>query len=156
MARKDGSESDGTLLVRYMARPRHPDLDPMTYVEFGSKCRLEKHDPGKEIHALEILEDEYPTRPRMRIRFYEEGHITVSRIQMVYPRHGDVFYLRPSFCTVVLGTGSTFALSMDLLIQLTRMLLARWVFLIIATKEAFEELLTLAQLLHNFDGFLLY
>jgi hypothetical protein len=30
----------------------------------------------------------------MRIRFYEEGHITVSRIQMVYPRHGDVFYLR--------------------------------------------------------------
>jgi hypothetical protein len=46
------------------------------------------------MHDLEILEDEYPTRPRMRIRFYEEGHITVSRIQMVYTRHGDVFYLR--------------------------------------------------------------
>jgi hypothetical protein len=30
----------------------------------------------------------------MRIRFYKDGHITVSRLQMVYPRHGDVFYLR--------------------------------------------------------------
>jgi hypothetical protein len=30
----------------------------------------------------------------MRIRFYQDGHVGVSRIQMVYPRHGDVFYLR--------------------------------------------------------------
>jgi hypothetical protein len=94
MARKNGSESDATLLVRYMARPRHPDLDSMTYVEFGSKCRLEKHDPGVEMHPLQVLEDEHPGRPRMRIRFYGQGHIGVCRIQMVYPRHGDVFYLR--------------------------------------------------------------
>jgi hypothetical protein len=77
-----------------MARPHHPDLDDLTYVEFGAKCRLEKHDPDKEMHPLQILEDEYPGRPRMRIRFYQPGHIAVSRIQMVYPRHGDVFYLR--------------------------------------------------------------
>jgi hypothetical protein len=84
MSRKDGSESDSTLLVRYMTRPRHPELDNMTYVEFGSKCRLEKHDPEQEIHPLQILEDEYPGRPRMRIRFYKLGHVGVSRIQMVY------------------------------------------------------------------------
>jgi hypothetical protein len=94
MARKDGSESDGTLLVRYMARPRHPDLDNLTYIEFGSKCRLEKHVPTQEMHPLQILETEYPTRPRMRIRFYKETHVGICRIQMVYPRHGDVFYLR--------------------------------------------------------------
>jgi hypothetical protein len=94
MARKDGSESDGTLLVRYMARPRHPGLDNLTYIEFGSRCRLVKHDPTKQMHILEILEDEYPTRPRMRIRFYQDSHVGISRLQMVYPRHGDVFYLR--------------------------------------------------------------
>jgi hypothetical protein len=94
MARKDGSESDATLLVRYMDRPRHPRLDNMTYLDFGSQCRLIKHIPTDDMHPLDILEDEYPTRPRMRIRFYKEGHITVSRLQMVYPRHGDVFYLR--------------------------------------------------------------
>jgi hypothetical protein len=50
MARKNGSESDATLLVRYMSRPRHPELDDLTYVEFGSRCRLEKHDPDEEMH----------------------------------------------------------------------------------------------------------
>jgi hypothetical protein len=29
----------------------------------------------------------------MRIRFYKDSHITASRLQMVYPHHGDVFYL---------------------------------------------------------------
>jgi hypothetical protein len=42
---------------------------------------------------LQILEDDHP-RPQMRIRFYQPEHIGVCRIQMVYPRHGDVFYLR--------------------------------------------------------------
>jgi hypothetical protein len=93
MARKNGSESDATLLVRYMSRPHHPELDNITYVEFGSKCRLEKHDPDQPMHPLQILENEFPGRPRMRIRFYQPGHIGVCRIQMVYPRHGDVFYL---------------------------------------------------------------
>lgn len=94
MARKDGSESDGTLLVRYMTRPRHPRLDTMTYLEFGAQCRLVTHDPEKELHELEVLENEIPGHPRMRIRFYQDGHVGISRIQMVYPRHGDVFYLR--------------------------------------------------------------
>ena len=94
MARKNGSESDATLLVRYLSRPCHPLLDDLTYVEFGSQCRLEKHDPNEEMHPLQVLEDEYPNRPRMRIRFYKPGHVTVCRIQMVYPRHGDVFFLR--------------------------------------------------------------
>lgn len=94
MARKNDSQSDATLLVRYLARPKHPDLDNLTYVEFGSKCRLESHDPNKEMHDLDVLEDLYPDRPQMRIRFYQPGHVGVCRIQMVYPRHGDVFYLR--------------------------------------------------------------
>lgn len=66
MARKDGSESDGTLLVRYMTRPRHPRLDTMTYLEFGAQCRLVTHDPEKELHELEVLENEIPGHPRMR------------------------------------------------------------------------------------------
>jgi hypothetical protein len=77
-----------------MTRLSHPELDNMTYVEFGSKCRLEKHDPNKEMHPLQILENEHPNHPRMRIRFYKSGHVGVSRIQMVDPCHGDVFYLR--------------------------------------------------------------
>jgi hypothetical protein len=77
-----------------MSRPRHLKLDNMTYIEFGSKCRLEKHEPDKPMHPLQILEDEHPGRPRMRIRFYQPEHVGVCRIQMVYPRHGDVFYLR--------------------------------------------------------------
>jgi hypothetical protein len=80
MARKNGSESDETLLVRYLSRPHHPELENLTYVEFGSKCRLEKYNPDQPMHPLHILEDEFPGRPR--------------RIQMVHPRHGDVFYLR--------------------------------------------------------------
>ncbi|KAJ7936391.1 hypothetical protein B0H13DRAFT_1555033, partial [Mycena leptocephala] len=66
----------------------------MTYVEFGSKCRLEKHNLDTELHPLQVLENEYPGRPRMRIRFYNPTHVRVCRIQMVYRRHGDVFYLR--------------------------------------------------------------
>jgi hypothetical protein len=46
------------------------------------------------MHPLQILEDEHPGHPQMSIRFYESAHVGVSRIQMVYPRHGDVFYLR--------------------------------------------------------------
>jgi hypothetical protein len=88
MARKNGSESHATLLVQSLSRPRHPLLDDLTYVEFGSQCRLEKHDPNEEMHPLQVLEDEYPNRPRMRIRFYKPGHVGVCRIQMVYPRHG--------------------------------------------------------------------
>jgi hypothetical protein len=57
MARKYGSESDRTLLVRYMTRPRHPAMEKMTYTDFGSKCRFEKYDPEKEMHPLQILED---------------------------------------------------------------------------------------------------
>ncbi|KAJ7303691.1 hypothetical protein DFH08DRAFT_903651, partial [Mycena albidolilacea] len=82
MARKNGSESDATLLVQYMLRPHHPELDNMTYVEFGSKCRLEKHDPDQRMHALQIMENEFPSPPRTRIRFYQPGHIGVCRIQM--------------------------------------------------------------------------
>ncbi|KAJ7312635.1 hypothetical protein DFH08DRAFT_822074 [Mycena albidolilacea] len=48
----------------------------------------------KKLHPLQVLEAEYPGRPRMRIRFYQPGHVGVCRIQMVSPRHGDVFYLR--------------------------------------------------------------
>lgn len=80
MPRKDGSESDGTLLVRYMTRPRRPELDGLTYVEFGSKCRLEKHDPDKDLHPLQVLEDEHPGHPRMRIRFYQPEHVGFCRI----------------------------------------------------------------------------
>ncbi len=46
-----------------MARLRHPELDNLTYIEFGSKCRLEKHDPDTELHPLQVLENEYPERP---------------------------------------------------------------------------------------------
>jgi hypothetical protein len=56
-ASKYGSESDRTLLVRYMTRPRHPAMEKMTYTDFGSKCRFEKYDPEKEMHPLQILED---------------------------------------------------------------------------------------------------
>ncbi|KAJ7936191.1 hypothetical protein B0H13DRAFT_2303911 [Mycena leptocephala] len=66
-----------------MAQPRHPELDRMTYVEFGSKCRLEKHDLDTELHPLQVLKNEYPGRPRMRIRFYNPTHVGVCRIQMV-------------------------------------------------------------------------
>jgi hypothetical protein len=43
----------------------------MTYVEFGSKCRLEKHDPDVELHPLQVLEDEY-----CRISFNSAGVVT--------------------------------------------------------------------------------
>ncbi|KAJ7343041.1 hypothetical protein DFH08DRAFT_811363 [Mycena albidolilacea] len=56
-------------------RPRDPELDNMTYVEFGSKCRLERHDSDVELHLLQVLEDKYPGRPRMRIRFYDPNHV---------------------------------------------------------------------------------
>src|SRR4051812_20335797 len=46
------------------------------------------------MHGLDVLEDQYPDRPRMRISFYQAGHISVCRIQTVCSRHGDVFYLR--------------------------------------------------------------
>jgi hypothetical protein len=48
MARKDGSQFDGTLLVRYLARPHHPELDNLTYIEFWGKCRLEQHKPDED------------------------------------------------------------------------------------------------------------
>ena len=52
------------------------------------------HHPHQPLHALEVLENLYESRPQMRIRFFEPRHFGVSQIQMVHPRHGDVFYLR--------------------------------------------------------------
>jgi hypothetical protein len=66
----------------------------MTYPEFGAKCHLVSHNPTTPLHPLEILENEHVGRPLMRIRFFQQQHRGVSRIQMVYPRHGEVFYLR--------------------------------------------------------------
>jgi hypothetical protein len=56
MARKNGSQPGATLLARYLARPQHPWLDHLMYIEFGSWCYLEKHDPDKEMHDLQIGE----------------------------------------------------------------------------------------------------
>jgi len=94
MTRKNQEQSNATLLMRYLDRPSHPRLDNMTYIEFGEHCHMTTHDASKPIHALEIVEDIVPDRPQMRIRFYADKHIGVSRIAMVYPYHGDVFYLR--------------------------------------------------------------
>jgi hypothetical protein len=55
------------------------------------QCRLEKYDASAPMHPFQVLEDEYPERPQMRIRFYLPERIGIGRIQMVYPRHGDVF-----------------------------------------------------------------
>ena len=93
MKRKDGSQSDGTFLVRYLDRPYHPLLDNLTYADFGAKCHFITHNPTTPLHELEILETEHIGRPTMRIRFFKPGHVGVSRIQMVYPRHGEVFYI---------------------------------------------------------------
>lgn len=94
MKRVNGSQSTATLLTRYLNRPPHPLLDNMTYIEFGTKCHIVTHDPNKPLHHLEILENIRPRQPQMRIRFYEPGHVGIARMMMVYPRHGDVYYLR--------------------------------------------------------------
>lgn len=41
------------------------------------RVKLEKHDTDEEMHPLQVLEDEYPNRPRMRINFHKPGHVGV-------------------------------------------------------------------------------
>jgi hypothetical protein len=82
---RNHSESDATLLIHYLDHLVHPQLDDLTYSDFGAKCHLILHDPTKDMHPLEILENEHEGRPRMRIRFFAQKHQGVSCIQMVYP-----------------------------------------------------------------------
>jgi hypothetical protein len=93
MGRADDDESDATTLMRYFDRPDDPRLRNMTYIEFGERTRLIKHDPAVPMHALDILERDIPGRVRQRIRL-RTGRSAVARIVMVYPHHGDVYYLR--------------------------------------------------------------
>jgi hypothetical protein len=94
MARRDGLQSNATLLMRYIDRPRDPRLDNITYIRFAEVCRLVKHRPDQPIQPLEILETRIAGRPQMRIRFYGADHVSCVRMQNVAPQHGDVFYLR--------------------------------------------------------------
>jgi hypothetical protein len=94
MKQKDGSQSDRTLLIHYLDHPHHPSLDDLTYLEFGAKCYLITHDLSKPLHESDVLEENHISRPTMCIQFFKPQHIGVSRIQMVYPQHGEVFYLR--------------------------------------------------------------
>ncbi len=94
MKRRDDLQSDGTLLEWYMTRSHHPQLDNLTYTEFGMKCYIVHHDASKPLHWWEILEEHHHGRPQQHIRFYDVNHVSISRIQMVYPHHGDMFYLR--------------------------------------------------------------
>ncbi len=59
MKRKDDSQSDGTLLERYMCRPRHLLLDNMTYTEFGMKCYMVCREESKPLRPREILEERH-------------------------------------------------------------------------------------------------
>jgi hypothetical protein len=94
LGRKCAPQSNATLLMRYLDRPRDPRLDNATYCEYAELCHPVTHDPTKPFHELEILEPAIPGRPQMRLRFYRESHETSVRMQNVNPRHGDVFYLR--------------------------------------------------------------
>jgi hypothetical protein len=93
MERIHAPSSDATILMRYFDRPDDPRLRNMTYVEFGERCRLVKHDPTKPMGRFDILERLIPGRPQQRIRLRAQGDV-VARIVMVYAHHGDVYYLR--------------------------------------------------------------
>ncbi len=93
MRRKDNSQSDGTLLEWYMSCPCHPQLDWMTYTEFGRQCYMVHHNASKPLCPWEILKEQHQGRPQQRIHFYENNHVSVSHIQIVYPCHGNIFYL---------------------------------------------------------------
>lgn len=77
-----------------MNRPHHEQLDTLTYTEFGAQCYMVNHDSSKPLGPRDILEIHCHGQPQQCIHTYEDGHITVSRIQVVYPHHSDVFYLR--------------------------------------------------------------
>jgi hypothetical protein len=84
--------SDASLLMRYLDRPIDPRLRDLTYIQFYEKCSLATLRQGADAAEDELLELLIPGRPRMRIAFRrDEG---TARVVVVYPRHGDVFYLR--------------------------------------------------------------
>jgi hypothetical protein len=92
--RKEAPSSDATLLMRYLDRPaQNPRLRDLTYIAFGEQCSIVTHKPDAPLGPNDVLEHSVPGRPLRRIRFRlsDDG---VARIQVVYPRHGDVFYLR--------------------------------------------------------------
>ncbi|KAF5349056.1 hypothetical protein D9758_012686 [Tetrapyrgos nigripes] len=91
--RRLGGALSATLLMCYLDQPQHPFLDSMTYLEFSARCNIVTHDPVQPVTDCEIVENIVPNRTQMRIWLLAESHRRVVRIVMVYPRHGDVFYL---------------------------------------------------------------
>ena len=96
--RKDGSESQLSLLDRYFLRPTGSfiygdhtrSFASLTYLEYYAIFRLEKFDD----HNVDIEQPNDCQSPRMHVvqRTKKTAHLT--RIHHVRPSHGDVYYLR--------------------------------------------------------------
>lgn len=93
MRRQDNSQSTGSDLLRYFARPSHPSFDNLTYMQYYTNYRLSKHRHDIPLGENQWLEVHSHGFPRMRVikRIREKP---VGRLATVSPRMGELYYCR--------------------------------------------------------------
>lgn len=92
MYRKNGTESEGSTLARYFARPVLPQFASLLYTDYYQQYRFLPYVAGSQPqqgHFLEVLSS-FPQRLVVKRTTKD----TVARIVTVPPRFGELFYLR--------------------------------------------------------------
>ena len=77
-------------LQRYFLRPAYEPFLSMTYTQYYEKCTFSSVIGTEENVHLEV---EHVGAQRRQVKFRQRG-VVVSRLQMLYPSAGEVFYLR--------------------------------------------------------------
>ena len=77
-------------LQRYFLRPPYEPFLSMTYTQYYEKCTFSTIIGIAENLHLEV---ELPGYQRREVKFRQRG-VVVSRLQMLYPSAGEIFYLR--------------------------------------------------------------
>jgi PIF1-like helicase len=85
--------SSTTLLIRYFNRPTHASFDDMCYCQYFKANVFYKWDPATPLEADEHLEQPIVGCARQKVSPRRVG-CKVTRIRVVSPTCGEVFYLR--------------------------------------------------------------
>ena len=90
-----GKTSDETtsLLIRYFNRPRLPTFENVTYCDYFKEYILYEWSDGSVLQPGHFLEETIPHCVRHRVSPRQVG-TKVSRMEMVSPTSGELFYLR--------------------------------------------------------------
>lgn len=85
--------SSASLLIRYFHRPSLQDFDALLYTDYYEQYLFQKTTPHTILREHQYLEQPIPNTPQYIVSRRQRGE-KITRIQMLSPSLGEVFYVR--------------------------------------------------------------